>query len=173
VKTQALCPNCGEQIDGVREKVESACAHCGEALTVSFENKIVLAHPVQTFVDPASRARGKPRQTDSVRGNQISDARKRRSNELALERNQQEQDHALKGLVSGIMGVVFGGLLMALAFLRLAYLSDDWLNYVGFSLGLVFVLLGAYIAIWFSLLARAKGKEESEIMRERLALDED
>jgi hypothetical protein len=157
-------------IENPRDDAEFACAHCGELLVVSFEHKLVLANPDQTFVDLTTQS-AQSRPADAQWGNQISASRRRRASELALERTMDEKDRALKGFVYGILLVVFGGLLMVIAFLRYSFLSDDWLNIIGFGLGLVFIPLGAYTTVWFSLMARSKGKEEAEIIRDRESLE--
>ena len=171
MKKQAICPNCGLPIDAIRDQAEFVCDHCGEVLAVSVEGKIVMAHPAQTYADPSFQARSEGRKANPLRRNQISAARRIKSTELALERTFLEKDRALKGFVYGILLMVFGGLLTVLTFLRNTFLFDDWLNLIGFGLGLIFIPLGAYITIWFTLTSRAKDKEEAEIIREREAID--
>lgn len=171
VESKFSCPNCGESLDSQPIESQFNCPCCGEALLLSSDHKVTLAKPIQTYLGlgeeiqgPAEMRSAGENETPSIP--QRSDLRKRKTAELALDRIADEKRDVTRGIFYGILFIVFGGTFILISFLRQLFVSSDWLNLVGFGLGLVFVPLGAYFAYWFYKSSQTLSEDEKEIGEE-------
>ena len=171
VENDLPCPNCGEPLDSVPSDSEFACLHCGELLALSTDNKVVLARPIQTYLEldeesPADIEGATANETTSPP--QISERRRRKAAEIAYERIANEKKDISRGFFYGFFFLVFGAVFLTISLSRLILVSNDWLNLVGFGVGLVFTALGGYLALWFHKLSRSLSIEEKTINEEML-----
>ena len=135
---------------------------------MSGDYKVTLARPLQTYMAlgdqvSAPEELGSASETES---SSISPQRKRRAAELALERIANEKRDVTRGIFYGIFFIIFGAVFLFISSLRQAFISSDWLNLVGFGLGLVFVPLGIYFAYWFYKSSQYLDKDEEELGEE-------
>ena len=169
MKDMFVCPNCGKLIDIQSPESAVTCNHCGEALLVSPGNRVVLANPIRSYLNPEN--------SDEESGHQrirfsattrppISAERRKRTAHLAYERvTQQEQlDHS--GLVYGILAIVFGGLLGLLSWLRSEYVQSDWVGWVGLWIGALVFATGTFVTVWFVRSLRSTQVAKREIEKE-------
>ncbi len=175
MKNTFPCPNCGAPVDISGDIPEFHCDRCGEALAASSDGKLVLVHTLQTYVDfdnleqdPGSQNR---KQENPANVLSIFYERKKRSAEIAYERLGQEKKFAYRGFFFGILFVVFGGILLSLAYARYLLRIEDWLNFAALGFGLIFVPLGVYVMLWFALTLRSWSKNEREIEKEIRGLE--
>ena len=171
VENDLPCPNCGEPLGSVSSDSEFACEHCGELLAVSIDNKVVLARPIQTYLEvdeqpPADTERATASEPTEVP--QISDRRRRKAAEIAYERIAIEKKDLSRGFFFGSFFLVFGAVFLIISLARLLLVSNDWLNLVGLGFGLIFTALGGYLALWFHKLSRSLSNEEKTIKEEML-----
>jgi predicted RNA-binding Zn-ribbon protein involved in translation (DUF1610 family) len=171
MESKFLCPNCGEPLDSQLTEAQFTCRHCGEALLFSSDHKVTLAKPIQTYValgepipDTLDASFSGDKETSSIP--QRSTERKKRAAELALERIADEKRAVTSGIFYGILFIVFGGIFILVSFLREWFIASDWLNWVGFGLGLVFVPLGVYFSFWFYRSSQSLSEDEQEIGEE-------
>jgi uncharacterized membrane protein YcjF (UPF0283 family) len=131
---------------------------------------VTLAVPLQTYLSleddvSGSVETGLPPNKAAVVP-QRSTQRKRKAAEIALERIEYEKRDFSRGVLYGILFIVFGIIFIIVSFLRETFVSSDWLNWIGFAVGLVFLPLGAYFAYWFSKAAQSLSRDEEEIGEE-------
>ena len=171
MESKFFCPNCGEPLDPRTVRSQFNCLHCGQALLLSDDNKVTLAVPIQTYLSLqddtlTSPGIGSFPDKESAAGPERSTLRKRKAAEIALERIANEKKDMSRGVWYGVLFIVFGGIFILVSFLRQLYLSSDWLNWLGFAVGLVFVPLGAYFAYWFHKSSQSLRRDEEEISEE-------
>jgi predicted RNA-binding Zn-ribbon protein involved in translation (DUF1610 family) len=168
VESQFFCPNCGESLDSRSLRSQFNCRHCGEALLLSSDNKITLAKPIQTYLALDDQVQGTDYPPDKGAASipQRSTQRKRKTAEIALERIANEKRDFTRGIFYGLLFIIFGMIFILISFLREAFVSSDWLNWIGFAVGLVFLPLGAYFALWFYNSSQSLSRDEEEIGEE-------
>jgi hypothetical protein len=171
VSSQFFCPNCGESLDSQSIRSQFNCRHCGEALLLSTDNKVTLARPIQTYLSldehvPGNLGTSLSPDRDAPFIPQRSTQRKRKSAEIALERIANEKRDFSRGVWYGILFIVFGCIFILVSFLRQVFISSDWLNWLGFAVGLIFLPLGGYFAYWFFKSSQSLSKDEEEIGEE-------
>ena len=137
---------------------------------LSSDNKVTLAVPLQTYLAlddhlPGSVETILPPE-DAAAVPQRSTQRKRKAAEMALERIANEKKDFSRGVLYGILFIVFGSVFILISILREAFVSSDWLNWIGFAVGLFFLPLGAYFAYWFLKSSQSLSKDEEEIGEE-------
>ena len=169
VENDLPCPNCGEPLGAVPSQSEFSCGHCGEPLAHSADNKVVLARPIQTYLqlddEPQDQVEGESAdETTSIP--EISAGRRKKAVELAYERIAREKKDINRGFFYGIFFLVFGAIFLVTSLSRLVLISNDWLNLVGLAFGLVFALMGVYLALWFRKLSQSLSREEKTIKEE-------
>ncbi len=170
MESQFFCPNCGESLDSEPTESTFACSHCGEALVWSSDHKVILAKPIQTYLEPEGQPQS-PGLGSSVNNElrvipQVSPERQKRAAELAIERIADEKKDLRRGFVYGIVFTIFGGIFLVISLLRILFVTSDWLNFVGFGVGFLILLVGIYLATWFFRSWRSLGIEEEEIGEE-------
>ena len=137
---------------------------------LSADNKVTLAKPIQTYLaldDHATASWGTDLPDKDVLSiPQRSNQRKQKAAEIALERIANEKRDFTKGIWYGILFIVFGCIFILVAFLRQSFISSDWLNWIGFAVGLAFLPLGAYFAYWFYKSSQTLSRDEEEIGEE-------
>ena len=169
MKDTFVCPNCGKLIDLQSPKSAVACNHCGEALLISPDSRVVLANPIRTYLAPGNSAE-KSEQTrarfSATTRPPISAERRKRTAQLAYKRlTQQEQlDHS--GLVYGVLAIVFGGVLGILGWLRSEYIQNDWIGWTGAWIGALVFAAGMFVTIWFFRSLRSAQAVKREIGKE-------
>jgi hypothetical protein len=168
VESDFFCPNCGELLDLQTIASQFNCRRCGEALLLSSDYKVTLARPIQTYMALGDQVddSGEMGSASEMETSSISPQRKRRAAELALERIAFEKRDVTRGIFYGFFFIVFGGLFLFISFLRQLFVSSDWLNLVGFGLGLVFIPLGIYFAYWFYKSSQYLDKDAEELGEE-------
>lgn len=170
LESQLFCPNCGESLDSRPVLSKFNCLHCGQALLLSADNKVTLAVPLQTYLSLDGRVSGSagptlpPNDTSVVP--ERSTQRKRKAAEIALERIANEKRDFTRGVLYGILFIAFGIIFILVSYLRATFVSSDWLNWIGFAVGLLFLPLGAYFAIWFRKTLQSLSRDEEEIGEE-------
>jgi len=170
VDSTPFCPNCGELLEFQSQVSEFNCSHCGEALRLSSDHKLILVKPIETYmvleetpgIVPEGPWEGNVAQPIPA----ISPQRKRRAAELALQRIANQERDVVRGFFYGSLFVVFGGIFILASSLRWLFVSDDWLNLVGLGLGLVLIPVGIYFGYWFYRSSQALKRDEEEIKRE-------
>jgi pilus assembly protein TadC len=165
VENDLPCPNCGEPLGTVPIQSEFTCKHCGEILALSADDKVVLARPIQTYLQLDDEPQD-PVDGESASIPEISARRRKKAIALAYERIAQEKKDVTRGFFYGVFFLVFGTIFLATSFSRLVLISNDWLNLVGFAFGLIFAVMGAYLALWFRKLSRSLSREEKTIKEE-------
>lgn len=169
MENDLLCPNCGEPLDAVPIQTEFTCKHCGELLTLSADDKVVLARPIQTYLQLADEPQdlGDGESVSEISSiPEISARRRKKAITLAYERIAQEKKDVTRGFLYGVFFLVFGTLFLVTSFSRLVLISNDWLNLVGFAFGLIFAALGIYLTLWFRQVSRSLSREEKTIKEE-------
>jgi hypothetical protein len=171
VSSQLYCPNCGESLESQNIRSQFNCSHCGEALLASVDNKITLAKPIQTYLAldehvPGILGTSLPADKGTTSSPERSTQRKRIAAEIALERIAIEKRDFTRGVFYGILFIVFGGIFILISFLREMFISSDWLNWIGFAIGVLFLPLGAYFAYWFYKSSQILSRDEDEIGEE-------
>ena len=170
MESQLFCPNCGESLDSRIVRSQFNCSHCGQTLLLSNDNKVTLAVPLQTYLSLDGRVPGStitnlpPNDTAIIP--ERSTQRKRKAAEIALERIADEKRDSSRGVLYGILFIVFGIIFILVSFLRETFVSSDWLNWLGFAVGLLFLPLGAYFAYWFYKSSESLSRDEEEIGEE-------
>ena len=144
------------------------CSHCGEGLVLSADNKVILAKPIQTYLALDETAQGTfgtslAADKRTAPAPQRSTQRKQKAAEIALERIAIEKRDFTRGVLYGILFIVFGAIFILISILREMFISSDWLNWVGFAIGLLFLPLGAYFAYWFYKSSQSLSRDEEEI----------
>ena len=138
---------------------------------LSADNKVTLAKPIQTYLALDEHIQGNwgtglPADKDVLSIPQRSTQRKQKAAEIALERIANEKRDFTRGVWYGILFIVFGCIFILISFLRQSFISDDWLNWLGFAVGFVFLPLGGYFAYWFLKSSQSLSKDEEEIGEE-------
>lgn len=156
------CPNCGEGLD-VPLSTSFVCPKCGELLVRASTHKLILAHPIKTYLelDEKSKAPGTAEYLDPALpsgGLQLSDRRRKRSAQLASERINQQKKSEHRGFAAGFILSILGGLLLLSTWARAFILGNDWLGFTGIAAGLFLIFLGLAVAIWFYRLMRSADK---------------
>jgi uncharacterized membrane protein YcjF (UPF0283 family) len=131
---------------------------------------VTLAVPLQTYLSLDDHALGNPETNlppnDTAVVPQRSTQRKQKAAEIALERIAYEKRDFTRGVLYGILFIIFGIIFILVSFLRETFVSSDWLNWIGFAVGLIFLPLGAYFAYWFNKAAQSLSRDEEEIGEE-------
>ena len=170
MESQFYCPNCGESLDSEPTESEFGCSHCGEALVYSSDHKVVLAKPIQTYLESYGRPQSAelgPSGNNEIRVSpQPSPERQKRAAGLAIERIANEKKDLRKGLIYGIVFTIFGGIFLIISLLRILFVTGDWLNFAGFGFGFLIMAVGIYLATWFFRSWQSLGIEEEEIGEE-------
>lgn len=169
-----LCPNCGAGVDFSPDALEFSCKECGRALIITPEGKLVLSQPLTLYSDREKESKG-PRKANKtlqpLSPPRMSPERLLRSSQLTYVRLTQEKQRAFGGLVLGVLLLIFGGVFLILAYARYLLIATDWMNLVGFGLGILFIPLGLYLIVWFALAIQTWNKNlqsfESETERPR------
>ena len=135
---------------------------------LSADNKVILAKPIQTYLALDETAQGTfgtslAADKRTAPAPQRSTQRKQKAAEIALERIAIEKRDFTRGVLYGILFIVFGAIFILISILREMFISSDWLNWVGFAIGLLFLPLGAYFAYWFYKSSQSLSRDEEEI----------
>lgn len=173
-----LCPGCGQLLHALPTAQEIVCDHCGEALVLSPDRRVFLAHPLDSYLIPPESSHNTATELVStfpaerpVTQRQV--LRKKQSVAMAFERSalRKRQAHHLLAGGAGLAGA--GIFLAGVAVARLLLESGLWTD-----LALVVLALGVLIPAGICLIISASTttgllkKEEETLGQELDALEQ-
>jgi len=170
------CPNCGDQFEIPVGKPLFNCHKCREALLLSADGKVVLANPIRTYLElkeqtevqsPDGEAHSSAASDGVV---PISARRQKKHIQLAYERIVQEKQLTARAFGSGVLSMILGGLLLLLMWIRIQFSYVGWMSFAFLAFGLVLVIIGAYMTLWFHRAMRSVAESEKDTEEERRLL---
>jgi len=172
VRDLFVCPNCGKSVKIQSVTAPVICEHCGEKSLVSSGNRLVLAQPIRSYLrvdESEGEMQSRARFSTGVRPS-VSAERKRRTARLARERIAQQKQLYQSGLLYGILAIILGGMLGILCRYRLESIQGDWIGWIGLGIGVVVLLIGFCMTLWFLRALGALRASQREIEQEVVSL---
>lgn len=169
MKDKSVCPNCGKPIEVPSAATTMHCSHCNEELVVSNGGRVILAHPIRSYLlsDNVEGREARPSSPPAFATRPpLSPERKKRAVRLMHERLVHQEQLYHSGLIYGILAVVFGGLLGLLSWLRSEYVSGDWTSWLGLGFGTIVFAIGLFVTIWFLRALKSVRVSKREIEKE-------
>lgn len=175
---ESLCPGCGQPLNVAPPVEQFACDRCGQALVLTADRRIFLAHPVDTYLAPA-QARQIPSaemmpSLPPPRAVTPAEVRRRqRSAALAGERSalRKKQARQLLGLGAVLIGA--GILAVGVALARWLVGGGTWADVVLAALAIIVLIpTGIYLIVSSAITIRLLNKEEQALEQELDALEQ-
>ncbi len=171
-----LCPGCGQPLQALPTALEFACDHCGEALVLSPDRRVFLAHPVESYLIPPETLQNPDTEAvptfpaeRPVTQKQVQ--RKLHSVAMAFERSATRKIQA-RHLLAGGAGLAGAGIILASVAVARLLLGIGWWTDLGLAaLALAFLIpAGIYLIISGTTITGLLNKEEEALGQERDAL---
>ena len=165
-----VCPGCGKAQTPPFAK-PFVCAQCGEELYLTSDNKLFLAHPVDTYSLLAEKPGvSQPDTTElgAARAPTLGEIeRKQSSIGLANQKIAMRKKESRRLLMSGLALLGLGILLFAITLARWLLSQRDWVALAVSGLGMVvLVCSGIYLSVSSILVRRLLRKYEQELGKE-------
>lgn len=174
---ESLCPDCGQPLSVAPSVEQFACDRCGQALVLTPDRRILLAHPIDTYLappqgqpDPGAEMMPSLPPPRAITPAEVQ--RRRRSVALAGERSalRKKQARQLSGFGAVLVGV--GILAAGVALARWLVGSGTWIDVALAALAIIVLIpTGIYLRVSSAITIRLLDQEEQALEQELAMLE--